>query len=53
MVKIEREDITPKCPHCEERIEVLIEVKRGWFAVHRVFCCPACEKIVGMTAGAT
>ena len=52
MVKIEKEEITPVCPHCEEELDRLIEVDRGWFYVNRVFCCPHCRKIVGISAGA-
>ncbi len=51
MLKIEKEEITPVCPHCEEEVDRLIEVDRGWFYVNRVFCCPHCRKIVGMSAG--
>ena len=51
MVQIEREKITPVCPYCERQVEKLIEVNRGWFSVNRVFCCPHCHKIVGMTSG--
>jgi hypothetical protein len=48
---IERADITPICPHCEHKVNKLIEVSRGYFAVNRVFCCPRCHKILGMSAG--
>ena len=51
MVKIEKGDITPKCPHCEKEVKKLIQVNRGWFATNRVFCCPHCRKIVGISAG--
>ena len=34
---------------CEARVENLIVVKHGWFADHRVYCCPKCEKIVGVS----
>ncbi len=47
-MKIEKKDIKPVCPHCEARLEQLIVVKHGWFADHRVYCCPECEKIVGV-----
>lgn len=50
-MKIEKKDIKPLCPHCEKEVEQLIEVDRSWLAVNRVFCCPHCHKIVGMTAG--
>ena len=52
MVKIDVEEIVPVCPFCEEELERLIEVKRGWFAINRVYCCPHCRKIVGVAAGA-
>jgi hypothetical protein len=47
-MKTEKKDIKPVCPHCETRVESLIVVKTGWFADHRVYCCPKCEKIVGV-----
>ena len=50
MVEIKKEDITPVCPHCEKKIETLVEVRRGMFSISRVFCCPRCHKIVGMTS---
>ncbi len=51
MVKIEKEDVNPVCPFCERTLDKLTEVKRGWFAINRVFCCPHCRKIVGISAG--
>jgi hypothetical protein len=48
MKKVEKREIKPKCPHCEARLENLVQVKGGWFADHRVYCCPECEKIVGV-----
>jgi len=51
-VKIETKDITPVCPFCEKEVKKLIEVKRGMFKINRVFCCPHCNKIVGISAGA-
>jgi hypothetical protein len=51
-MKIEKQEIIPICPFCEREVEKLIEVKRGWFAINRVFCCPLCKKIVGISAGA-
>jgi DNA-directed RNA polymerase subunit RPC12/RpoP len=47
-IKTEKKDIRPKCPHCGGRVEHLIIIKGGWFADHRVYCCPKCEKIVGV-----
>lgn len=50
MVTIETEAVQPVCPFCERKLERLIEVKRGWFSLNRVFCCPHCHKIVGISA---
>jgi hypothetical protein len=47
-LKTEKKDLKPVCPHCEARVEHLIVVKNGWFADHRVYCCPKSEKIVGV-----
>jgi len=49
--QIANEEIKPKCPLCEKELGKLIEVYRGWFSINRVFCCPECRKIVGMSAG--
>ena len=51
-VRIDAQNIIPVCPFCEQRLETLVEVKRGWFSVNRVFCCPFCHKILGLSAGA-
>ena len=45
----ERDDLV--CPFCERKLEKLVEVKKGFFETNRVFCCPHCHKIVGMSAG--
>lgn len=50
-LKIEQADITPICPHCDKEIEKLIEVSRGFMSINRVFCCPNCHKIVGVSSG--
>ncbi|MCF7972851.1 MAG: hypothetical protein K9N55_03450 [Phycisphaerae bacterium] len=50
-VEIVPKDIVPVCPFCEKKVEELIEVVRGWFSINRVFCCPHCHKIVGLSAG--
>jgi len=50
--KIQPKDIVPVCPFREKQLEKLIEVRRGWFITNRVFCCPHCHKIVGLSAGA-
>lgn len=52
-MKITKKKITPVCPHCEEKLTELILVVGGWFDVNRVYCCPHCKKIVGMSAGVT
>lgn len=52
MVNISKKNINPVCPFCEEEVDSLVEVDRGWFYVNRVFCCPHCRKIVGISAGA-
>jgi hypothetical protein len=49
-VKIEKKEIVPICPFCDERVKELIEVKRGMFAIQNVFCCPHCHKILGLSA---
>ena len=53
-VGIRKEDIKPVCPYCSQMVEEIIEVKRNWgaLAINRIFCCPHCHKILGMSAGA-
>jgi hypothetical protein len=51
MLKIERRAIDPICPHCEVPLKKLIQVKRRFFALNRVFCCPHCRKILGFSSG--
>ena len=46
-----REDINPKCPHCEEELgEVFYQTKGlGVFAGKNViYYCPACHKVLGV-----
>ena len=47
-MEVEKREFKPICPHCEVKLDRLIEVKEGWFADRRVFCCPHCFKIVGI-----
>jgi hypothetical protein len=49
MLEIHEKKMTPVCPFCEKPIEHLVEVNRGPFALVKVYCCPHCHKIVGMT----
>ena len=49
MVDIVEKKFVPLCPHCEKPVKKLVEVNRGWFALVKVYCCPHCKKIVGMT----
>lgn len=51
MLKIERRAIDPICPYCEAPLKKLILVKRGFFTINRVFCCPHCRKILGISSG--
>ena len=48
-MKIAKKEVVPICPFCEEKVQELVEVKRGAFAVHNVFCCPHSHKILGMS----
>ena len=47
---VEREDLAPRCPHCEaELTEVYRRSKGAGFLVGRnvVFFCPHCLKVLG------
>jgi hypothetical protein len=52
MMKIEKQDIEPLCPHCGTQVDRLIMVSKGPFVALRVFCCPHCRKIVGVASTA-
>jgi endogenous inhibitor of DNA gyrase (YacG/DUF329 family) len=52
-MKIVKEDIKPMCPYCSMPVDRLIQVKGGAFVTHRVFCCPHCRKIVGVSSNST
>ncbi len=47
-MKIEKEEIKPVCPFCEAKLDRLTQVKTGWFAENRIFCCPRCHKVLGI-----
>lgn len=50
-MKIEKEEITPICPHCSMPMDRLVQVKgSSFFVTHRVFCCPHCRKVVGVSS---
>ena len=46
-MKTIEKDFIPICPFCEKELEKLIRVKRGWFELNQIICCPHCRKIVG------
>ena len=50
-VKIRKEKIDPICPYCEKKMKHLVEIDRGLFSVNRIFCCPHCQKVLGLSAG--
>ncbi len=52
MVAIDKEKISPICPHCEQKIDRVIMVNRGAFSIYQVFCCPKCEKVLGVGGAA-
>ena len=47
-METKKKNIKPVCPFCEAQVDHLVEVKEGWFADKRVYCCPKCSKIVGI-----
>ena len=49
-----REDINPKCPHCEEELgEVFYQTKgRGLLeGRNAIYYCPSCHKVLGVGQG--
>ena len=50
-MKIVKEKIVPVCPYCEKKLQHMIEVDRGFWTLNRVFCCPHCSKVLGVSAG--
>jgi transposase-like protein len=50
MVKMKKEATTPLCPHCEQGLEEIIQVKRKGLVVgQQIYCCPHCSKLLGFT----
>ncbi len=48
-MKIEEKDrIKPKCPHCERVVDNLVKVIHGHVERHNIYCCPHCQKILGV-----
>ena len=46
-----RNDIPPKCPHCEEELgEVFYQTKGLGFFTGRnvIYYCPSCHKVLGL-----
>lgn len=48
-MKIEKEEFKPVCPHCEQRLDRLVEAKGKWHESARIVCCPFCRKILSVT----
>ena len=47
---VEKNDITPLCPHCEQRIETLYcRRSSGIFGKRYVYFCPRCSKLLGVS----
>ena len=49
-----RNDISPKCPHCEEELgEVFYQTKgRGLLeGRNAIYYCPSCHKVLGVGQG--
>ena len=49
MKVVERKDITPICPHCEQELEEVIRIKDAKLFLLKGFCyvCPHCKKVLG------
>jgi hypothetical protein len=50
LVITERDDLLPKCPHCEAELHEVYIRKQGIgivFARSSILFCPACRKVLG------
>lgn len=46
----ERNDVSPICPHCDERLtKVWFRTLRGQFGKRYVYFCPQCKKVLGVS----
>ena len=50
MIKMEEKDIQPVCPHCKKELETLVVAKRKLMSLVKVFCCPHCKAVLGLSA---
>lgn len=47
---IEKDDVSPICPHCSAPIEVLwVRVLKSFFGRRYVYFCSACRKVLGVS----
>ena len=50
MIEMKEEDITPVCPHCKKDLDKIIVTKRKMLSLVKVFCCPHCRSVLGLSA---
>lgn len=51
---VEREDLTPLCPHCERELSEIYKRAKGVALIvgrDSVFFCPHCSKVLGFGQG--
>ena len=51
---VKREDLTPKCPHCEAELTEVYSRTKGVAIVQgttAVYFCPHCQKVLGFGHG--
>jgi uncharacterized protein with PIN domain len=48
---VERDDLTPRCPHCDKELAEIYARKRGAPLIQGrtvLFFCPFCRKVLGV-----
>jgi uncharacterized protein with PIN domain len=51
---VKREDLVPRCPHCDQELAEVYSRARGVPLIqgqHVVFFCPHCRKVLGFGHG--
>ena len=47
---LERDDVSPVCPHCNEIINgVWCQIMKSTFGKRYIYFCPKCRKVLGVS----
>ena len=48
-VEVVEEAIIPMCPHCKKDLAKIVQAKRKVMSIFKVFCCPHCRAVLGLS----